>query len=242
MKRKILSILLALCLALTLLPVAAFATEEGGAAPAEPQQEQKEEVDPDANPEQPEDPEQPEQPQGQPEQPEQPEAKSAEEKEAQEKQEGPAPQPAQSAGEPVVLNGEDETVIELTQSNISNYMSSGLTDGSYKLGENVTVETGSLEVKGTVTLDLNGFTLKFTNPNQIPITIYGRNNSYTKNYPIGIYVKSQADQSCQLTLADSSKAATGRLEMTGVNDNAIFVTDGELTMTGGAWVVGKKRT
>ena len=29
MKRKILSILLALCLALTLLPVAAFATEEG---------------------------------------------------------------------------------------------------------------------------------------------------------------------------------------------------------------------
>ena len=214
MKRKILSILLALCLALTLLPVAAFAEGSEEELPVCTCETAcaVESLNADCP------------------------VCGAEGASAENcaKYVKPADDvPTQSESEPVVLNGEDETVIELTQSNISNYMSSGLTDGSYKLGENVTVETGSLEVKGTVTLDLNGFTLKFTNPNQIPITIYGRNNSYTKNYPIGIYVKSQAGQSCQLTLADSSKAATGRLEMTGVNDNAIFVTDGELTMTGG---------
>ena len=147
MKKRLFSILTALCLCLTLLPTAAFATEDGGAAPAEPQQEQREEVKPKADPEQ------------RLEQPEQPEAKPAqEEKEAQEEQE------AQSEGEPVVLNNEGETVIELTQSNISNYMSSGLIGGSYQLGENVTIESGSLEVKGTVTLDLNGNTLLFKDP------------------------------------------------------------------------------
>ena len=165
MKRKILSILLALCLALTLLPVAAFATEAGGAAPAEPQQEQKEEVDPDANPEQPEEPEQPEQPeqpQGQPEQPEQPEAKSAEEKEAQEKQEGPAPQPAQSAGEPVVLNSEGETE-NVTWKDIGQGDTELLkTSGNYKLTENID-NLNALDIgnfyNAEITLDLNGFTL-----------------------------------------------------------------------------------
>lgn len=238
MKRKILSILLALCLALTLLPVAAFATEAGGAAPAEPQQEQKEEVDPDANPEQPEEPEQPEQPeqpQGQPEQPEQPEAKSAEEKEAQEKQEGPAPQPAQSAGEPVVLNSEGETVIELTQSNISNYMSSGLTDGSYKLGENVTVETGSLEVKGTVTLDLNGHTLLFKDPE-----LYYPPEQGQVNAGIRVYNSDSSESAAKyaLTLCDTSTAKTGTLNVWGESmaesGEGLFVgQNGELTMTGG---------
>lgn len=42
MKKRVFSILTALCLCLTLLPVAAFATEESSAAPAEePQQESR---------------------------------------------------------------------------------------------------------------------------------------------------------------------------------------------------------
>ena len=69
MRKRAAAILLALCMALTLLPTAAFATEEGGAAaPVEQptQQEEKQEG-------------QQEQPEETPEQPEeQPEAKPAE--------------------------------------------------------------------------------------------------------------------------------------------------------------------
>lgn len=219
MKKRIFAILLALTLALTLLPTAVFATGEDGAA--EPQ-EQQEEV-------------KPEEPQGQPEQPEQPEAKPAEEKGAQEKQEEPAPQPAQSAEEPVVLNSEGETVIKLTQSNISNYMSSGLTDGSYQLGENVTVERGSLEVKGTVTLDLNGHTLLFKDPE-----LYYPPKQGQVNAGIRVYNSDSSESAAKyaLTLCDTSTAKTGTLDVWGESmaesGEGLFVgQNGELTMTGG---------
>ena len=141
-------------------------------------------------------------------------------------------------GEPVPLNSEGENALaNATEEEVrtAETLSAAIANpnvSTVKLAANIDF-SGTLTVTRTVTLDLNGFTLKFTNPNQISITTYGRNNSYTESFPIGILVKSQADQRGQLTLADSSKAAAGRLEMTGVNDNAIFVTDGELTMTGG---------
>lgn len=218
MKKRIFAILLALTLALTLLPTAVFATGEDGAA--EPQeQQQEEEVKPEVDPEQPE---------GQPEQPE-------EEKEAQEQQEEPAPPPAQSAEEPVVLNSEGETVIKLTQSNISNYMSSGLTDGSYQLGENVTVESGSLEVKGTVTLDLNGHTLLFKDPE-----LYYPPKQGQVNAGIRVYNSDSSESAAKyaLTLCDTSTAKTGTLDVWGESmaesGEGLFVgQNGELTMTGG---------
>ena len=144
----------------------------------------------------------------------------------------------QPKGEPVTLNSEGENApVNAAEKEVGTAedLAAAIADTTVttvKLAANIDF-SGTLTVTRTVTLDLNGFTLKFTNPNQIPITIYGRNNSYTGSFPIGILVESQADQRGQLTLADSSEAATGRLEMTGVNDNAIFVTDGELTMTGG---------
>ena len=221
MKRKILSILLALCLALTLLPVAAFATEEGGAAPAEPQQEQ-----PAANPEV--DPEEPEQP----EQPEQPEAKPEEEKEAQEQ---PAPQPAQSAGEPVVLNGEDETtVIEVNQTYVDTSGFTSLKGGNiYRLTGNVTIESGSLWVfEGTpefepAILDLNGHTLTIKNPPNANLPYYNSNGAKPSDTsPAGIIVFSNAESHArqyQLTLRDSSDAGTGVLNVQGEKAVGIYV-------------------
>ena len=208
MKKRVFSILTALCLCLTLLPVAAFATEESSAAPAEePQQEQQEEVNPEANPEQPE---------GQPEV-------------------NPAEQPAAENSVPVALSGEGETVIKLTQSNISNYMSSGLTDGSYQLGGDVTIESGSLEVKGTVTLDLNGHTLLFKDPELYYPPIQGQVNAGIRVYNSD---SSESAAKYALTLCDTSTAKTGTLDVWGESmaesGEGLFVgQNGELTMTGG---------
>ena len=208
MKKRVLSILTALCLCLTLLPVAAFATEESSAAPAEePQQEQQEEVNPEANPEQPE---------GQPEV-------------------NPAEQPAAENSVPVALSGEGETVIKLTPSNISNYMSSGLTDGSYQLGGDVTIESGSLEVKGTVTLDLNGHTLLFKDPELYYPPIQGQVNAGIRVYNSD---SSESAAKYALTLCDTSTAKTGTLDVWGESmaesGEGLFVgQNGELTMTGG---------
>ena len=144
-------------------------------------------------------------------------------------------QPAQSEGELMALNGEDETVIQLMQSNISNYMSSGLTDGSYKLGENVTVKTGSLEVKGTVTLDLNGHTLLFKDPE-----LYYPPEQGQVNAGIRVYNSDSSESAAKyaLTLCDTSTAKTGTLDVWGESmaesGEGLFVgQNGELTMTGG---------
>lgn len=205
MKKRVFSILTALCLCLSLLPTAAFA--EGGAAPAESQQEQQEEVIPKADPKQPE---------------EQPEV-------------NPAEQPAEENGVPVALSAEDETVITLTENNISDYMLSGLTDGSYQLGENVTVESGSLEVKGTVTLDLNGHTLLFKDPE-----LYYPPKRGQVNAGIRVYNSDSSENAAKyaLTLCDTSTAKTGTLDVWGESmaesGEGLFVgQNGELTMTGG---------
>ena len=164
MKKRIFAILLALTLALTLLPTAVFATGEDGAA--EPQQE---EVKPEVDPEQPEEPEQPEQPEQPEGQPEQPEAKPEEEKEAQEKQEEPA---AQSAGEPVVLNGEGETPASVTTVDSAEALASALTNtaaAEIQLMEDITIDA-TLDVSRTVTLDLNGHVLEM-NGNGRVITV-----------------------------------------------------------------------
>lgn len=145
----------------------------------------------------------------------------------------------QPKGEPVTLNSEGENALaNATEKEVrtAETLSAAIADPNVttvKLATDIVFD-GTLTVTRAVKLDLNGFTLKFANPRQIPITTYGRNTSFTQNYPIGILVEFQVSQSGQLTLADGSEAATGRLEMTGVNDVAIFVTGGgTLTMTGG---------
>ena len=131
------------------------------------------------------------------------------------------------------LIGGSETVTEVSTAEKLTVAIKDYTVTTVKLATDIVFD-GTLTVTRAVKLDLNGFTLKFANPRQIPITTYGRNTSFTQNYPIGILVEFQVSQSGQLTLADGSEAATGRLEMTGVNDVAIFVTGGgTLTMTGG---------
>ncbi len=249
MRKRLLSILVACCMVLTMIPVTVFATEtEGTAAPAASEGdalvEGLEGLGADLEEqlgEQPEEPrgqleEQPEQPEDRPGQLEdQPEAKPAAEEQAAQ----PAPQAIPSAGEPVVLNDEDESALGNAaekEVGTADELTAAIADSAVttvKLAANIDF-SGTLTVTArVVTLDLNGFTLKSTNPDQIPITTYGRYGTYTDNYPIGILVNSRDDRRGQLTLADSSEAATGRLEMTGVKDTAIFVTDGELTMTGG---------
>lgn len=216
MKRKILSILLALCLALTLLPVAAFAEGSEEELPVCTCETAcaVESLNADCP------------------------VCGAEGASAENcaKYVKPADDvPTQSESEPVVLNSEGETVIELTQSNISNYMSSGLTDGSYKLGENVTVETGSLEVKGTVTLDLNGHTLLFKDPE-----LYYPPEQGQVNAGIRVYNSDSSESAAKyaLTLCDTSTAKTGTLNVWGESmaesGEGLFVgQNGELTMTGG---------
>ena len=143
--------------------------------------------------------------------------------------------PSQPKGEPAVLNGEGETVIKLTQSNISDYMSSGLTDGSYQLDGDVTVESDSLEVKGTVTLDLNGHTLLFKDPE-----LYYPPEQGQVNAGIRVYNSDSSESAAKyaLTLCDTSTAKTGTLNVWGESmaesGEGLFVgQNGELTMTGG---------
>ncbi len=229
MKRKILSILLALCLALTLLPVAAFATEDGGAAQAGQEQPA---ADPAANPEVKAEPEQPEQPEQQPE----PEAKPA----AEEKEAEPAPQPAQSVGEPVVLNGAGESnITEVDQTYVDTYGFTTLLGGNtYRLTGPVTIGSGYLKVLeshagSTAILDLNGYTLTIKNPPSADLPYYngssgsgGVGNLPKDTSPAGIIVFSKVDFASlqyQLTLTDSSTDKTGVLDVQGANAVGIYV-------------------
>ena len=124
--------------------------------------------------------------------------------------------------------GSGETVTMLTQDNISTYVSSGLTDGSYQLSKNVTIKSGSLKVTGTVTLDLNGFTLTFEDPVKPSNVLYYKDkdgNTGSENNPIGILVYSDVNGngSYTLTLTDSSKAKNGTLDVQGADATGIYV-------------------
>ena len=63
---------------------------------------------------------------------------------------------------PAQALAEDNTVTELNKSNISNYVTNGLENGTYKLTEDVTI-TSTLTITGDTTLDLNNHVLQMTN-------------------------------------------------------------------------------
>ena len=182
MRKRAAAILLALCLALTLLPTAAFATEEGGAAaPVEQptQQEEKQEG-------------QQEQPEETPEQPEeQPEAKPAEQPEQQQEsaaQGGPAVQ-SNETGIALLADehkhcicGGSVTAGDHTSHSDVAYQPWNGTDGiSYTNNTAYVYLTGNATIGGHLTVDgktlylcLNGKTLSSNNTAKIQVENGGR--------------------------------------------------------------------
>lgn len=69
---------------------------------------------------------------------------------------------------PAQALAEDNTVTELNKSNISNYVTNGLGNGTYKLTEDVTI-TSTLEIRSgrQVTLDLNDHVLQMTSGGRV---------------------------------------------------------------------------
>ena len=70
---------------------------------------------------------------------------------------------------PAQALAEDNAVTELNKNNISNYVTNGLGNGTYKLTEDVTI-TGTLTITGDTTVDLNGHVLRYdeaANPGSI---------------------------------------------------------------------------
>ena len=145
MRRRAAAILLVLCMVLTLLPVAAFATEDGGAAatveqPAQQEEKQEEQREGQQEQQEPQPEETPEQPE------EQPEAK---------------PEPQQEAeGEntPVLLN-EGSTTTVTTEAELTAALAG--TAETIQLAANIDISS-ALTVTRTVTLDLNGKVLRMT--------------------------------------------------------------------------------
>ena len=182
MRKRAAAILLALCLALTLLPTAAFATEEGGAAaPVEQptQQEEKQEG-------------QQEQPEATPEQPEeQPEAKPAEQPEQQQEsaaQGGPAVQ-SNETGIALLADehkhcicGGSVTAGDHTSHSDVAYQPWNGTDGiSYTNNTAYVYLTGNATIGGHLTVDgktlylcLNGKTLSSNGTAKIQVENGGR--------------------------------------------------------------------
>ena len=182
MRKRAAAILLALCMALTLLPTAAFATEEGGAAaPVEQptQQEEKQEG-------------QQEQPEETPEQPEeQPEAKPAEQPEQQQEsaaQGGPAVQ-SYETGIALLADehkhcicGGSVTAGDHTSHSDVAYQPWNGTDGiSYTNNTAYVYLTGNATIGGHLTVDgktlylcLNGKTLSSNNTAKIQVENGGR--------------------------------------------------------------------
>lgn len=118
--------------------------------------------------------------------------------------------------------------ISLTNGNISTYVDNGLGDGSYVLSENITVESGSLRFGGTASLDLNGHTLTFTNPDQTKIPYENGSAQFSLN--AGIVVVSSGS----MTLTDRSTDHSGMLDVPGTGSTGVLVTpDATFTMEGG---------
>lgn len=116
--------------------------------------------------------------------------------------------------------------ISLTNGNISTYVDSGLGDGSYVLSESITVESDSLRVTGTASLDLNGHTLTFNAPAETLVPLGSGGASYALK--AGIVV------SGTMTLTDSSEDHRGTLDVRGTENVGVLVTPGaNFTMTGG---------
>ena len=183
MRKRAAAILLALCLALTLLPTAAFATEEGGAAASVEQPTQQEEKQ-EGQQEQPEEtPEQPE---------EQPEAKPAEQPEQQQQEPAAQGGPAVQSNETGIALLADEhkhcicggsvTAGDHTSHSDVAYQPWNGTDGiSYTNNTAYVYLTGNATIGGHLTVDgktlylcLNGKTLSSNNTAKIQVENGGR--------------------------------------------------------------------
>ena len=116
--------------------------------------------------------------------------------------------------------------ISLTNETISGYMCGGLGGGAYVLSEDITVGSGSLRFSGTASLDLNGHTLTFTNPDQTLVPPGSGGAQY--DLKAGIVV------SGTMTLTDNSSDYSGVLDVRGEKNVGVLVTpDAKFTMTGG---------
>ena len=86
---------------------------------------------------------------------------------------------------PAQALAEDNTVTELNKNNISNYVTNGLGNGTYKLTEDVTI-TGTLNITGDTTVDLNGHVLRYdeaANPGSIFRVEAGKTLTLTDSRP-----------------------------------------------------------
>ena len=117
--------------------------------------------------------------------------------------------------------------ISLTNETISTYVRDGLGDGTYVLSENITVGSGSLKFSGTASLDLNGHTLTFTNPDQTKIPYENSSAQFSLN--AGIVVSSG-----NMTLTDRSTNHSGMLDVLGTGSTGVLVTpNAKFTMDSG---------
>lgn len=224
MRKRAAAILLALCMALTLLPTAAFATEEGGAAaPVEQptQQEEKQEG-------------QQEQPEETPEQPEeQPEAKPAEQPEQQQEsaaQGGPAVQSNETGialladeHKHCICGGSVSAGDHTSHSDVA-YQPWNGTDGiSYTNNTAYVYLTGNATIGGHLTVDgktlylcLNGKTLSSNNTAKIQVENGGR-----------------------LVLCDCQGGGTVKGATSGWGGMCVYLYNSRLDMYGGKLTGGK---
>ena len=115
----------------------------------------------------------------------------------------------------------------LTKDNIATYVGSVLGNNTYVLSDDITVENGSLRFGGTASLDLNGHTLTFTNPDQTKIPYENSSAQFSLN--AGIVVSSG-----NMTLTDRSTNHSGMLDVLGTGSTGVLVTpNAKFTMTGG---------
>ena len=225
MRKRAAAILLALCMALTLLPTAAFATEEGGAAaPVEQptQQEEKQEG-------------QQEQPEETPEQPEeQPEAKPAEQPEQQQQEPAAQGGPAVQSNETGIALLADEhkhcicggsvTAGDHTSHSDVAYQPWNGTDGiSYTNNTAYVYLTGNATIGGHLTVDgktlylcLNGKTLSSNGTAKIQVKNGGR-----------------------LVLCDCQGGGTVKGATSGWGGMCVYLYNSRLDMFGGKLTGGK---
>ena len=134
-------------------------------------------------------------------------------------------------GEPVPLNSEGENALaNATEEEVrtAETLSAAIANpnvSTVKLAANIDF-SGTLTVTRTVTLDLNGFTLTIPNPKSTNVQYYYNNagNTTTEPNPIGILVYSGYNQgatSYTLTLKDSRGG--GELDVQGANATGIYV-------------------
>lgn len=224
MRKRAAAILLALCMALTLLPTAAFATEEGGAAaPVEQptQQEEKQEG-------------QQEQPEETPEQPEeQPEAKPAEQPEQQ--------QESAAQGGPAVQS--NETGIALLADEHKHCICGGsVTAGDHTSHESVTYQPWNGTASITYTNDvayvyLTGNAAINSNLVVDGTTLYLCLNG--KTYASNGTNKIQVKNGGRLVLCDCQGGGTVKGATSGWGGMCVYLYSSRLDMYGGKLTGGK---